>query len=151
MSAKKMASGKSNPKYKALLSHSGTLADTLDTNESAKTRLLRKLRANQWIDPKDDLTTDALVALVLQEEGEHVFDQFVGYIAGLTDLATKMRGIVHTTSQTTDTPHTPQPAQHTDTHHTPPPAQHAADHLGLSAESRALRRSDTVFTRGVDP
>ena len=85
-----MASGKANPKYKALLSHSDTLADTLDTNERAKTRLLRKLRANQWI---DDLTTDALVALALQKletEGERVFDQFVGFmsdIAGLTDLA----------------------------------------------------------------
>ena len=44
-----------------------------------------------------------------------------------------------------------QPAQHTDTPNPPPPAQHAADHLGLSAESRALRRSNTVFTRGVDP
>ena len=144
-SATKMASGKSNPKYKALLSHSDTLADTLDTNERAKTRLLRKLRANQWIDPKDDLTTDALVALALQKletEGERVFDQFVGFmsdIAGLTDLATNMRGIVHTTSQTTDKPHPP------------PPAQHAADHLGPSVESRALRRSNTVFTRGVDP
>ena len=61
-------------------------------------------------------------------------------------------------AQHTDTPHmqpdlptdTP-PAQHTDTPHTPPPAQHAADHLGLSVESRALRRSNTVFTRGVDP
>ena len=101
---------KSNPKYKALLSHSDTLADTLDTNERAKTRLLRKLRANQWIDSKDDLTTDALVALALQKletEGECVFDQFVGFmsdIAGLTDLATKMRGIVHTTpAQRTDT------------------------------------------------
>ena len=74
-----MASGKANPKYKALLSHSDTLADTLDTNERVKTRLLRKLRANEWIDPKDDLTTDALVALVLQKletEGESVFDQF---------------------------------------------------------------------------
>ena len=56
-------------------------------------------------------------------------------------------------TQPTDTPHlspsphTP-PAQHTDTPHTPPPAKH---HLGLSAESRALRRSNTVFTRGVDP
>ena len=115
MSAK-MASCKANPKYKALLSHSDTLADTLDTNERAKTRLLRKLRANQWIDSKDDLTTDALVALVLQKvetEGECVFDQFVGFmndIAGLTDLATKMRGIVHTTSQTTDTPHPPPPS-----------------------------------------
>ena len=159
---------KSNPKYKALLSHSDTLADTLDTNERAKTRLLRKLRANEWIDPKDDLTTDALVALALQKletEGECVFDQFVGFmsdIAGLTDLATKMRGIVHTTpAQHTDTSHPPPPAQHTDTVHMqpaqyadtphPPPAQHAADHLGLSAESRALRRSNTIFTRGVDP
>ena len=59
-------------------------------------------------------------------------------------------------TQPTDTPHlspsphTPQ-AQHTDTPHTPPPAKHAADHLGLSAESRALRRSNSVFTRGVDP
>ena len=61
-------------------------------------------------------------------------------------------------AQHTDTPHmqpdlptdTP-PAQHTDTPHPPPPAQHAADHLGLSIESRALRRSNTVFTRGVDP
>ena len=54
-------------------------------------------------------------------------------------------------AQHTDTPHSP-PAQHTDTiHPPPPPAQHAADHLGLSAESRALRRSNTVFTRGVDP
>ena len=83
---------------KALLSYSETLAETLDTNERAKTRLLRKLRANEWIDPKDDLTTDALVALALQKletEGERVFDQFVGFmsIAGLTDLATKMRGI----------------------------------------------------------
>ena len=56
----------------------------------------------------------------------------------------------------TDTPHLPQPtdtppAQRTDTIHLPPLAQHAADHLGLSAESRALRRSNTVFTRGVDP
>ena len=180
---------KSNPKYKALLSHSDTLADTLDTNERAKTRLLRKLRANEWIDPKDDLTTDALVALALQKletEGECVFDQFVGFmsdIAGLTDLATKMRGIVHTTpAQRTDTSHppppaqhtdtvhmhpalptdtppvqhtdlllTPPPAQHTDTPHPPPPAQHVADHLGLSVESRALRRSNSVFTRGVDP
>ena len=157
MSATKMASGKSNPKYKALLSYSYTLADTLDTNEIAKTRLLRKLRANQWIDPKDDLTTDALVALALQKvetEGECVFDQFVGFmsdIAGLTDLATKMRGIVHTTpAQHTDTPHTPPPAQRTDTPHPPPPAQHT-DHLGPSVESRALRRSNTVFTRGVDP
>ena len=96
-----MASGESNPKYKALLRYSYTLADTLDTNERAKTRQLRKLRANQWIDPKDDLTTDALVALALQKletGGERVFDQFVGFmsdIAGLTDLATKMRGIVH--------------------------------------------------------
>ena len=96
-----MASGKANPKYKTLLSYSDTLADLLDFNESAKRRLLRKLRANQWIDLKDDLTTDALVALALQKvetEGERVFDQFVGFmsdIAGLTDLATKMRGIVH--------------------------------------------------------
>ena len=75
---------KFNPKYKALLSHSDTLADTLDTNERAKTRLLRKLRANEWIDPKDDLTTDALVALALQKletEGERVFDQFVGFMS----------------------------------------------------------------------
>ena len=43
------------------------------------------------------------------------------------------------------------PHQHTDTVHPPPPAQRTADHLGLSAESRALRRSNTVFTRGVDP
>ena len=85
MSATKMASGKSNPKYKALLSHSDTLAETLDTNERVKTRLLRKLRANQWIDPKDDLTTDALVALVLQEEGEHVFDQFVGFMSDIAN------------------------------------------------------------------
>ena len=96
-----MASGKANPKYKALLSHSDTLADTLDSNETAKTRLLRKLRAKQWIDPKDDLATDALVALALQKVetgGERVFDQFVGFmsdIAGLTDLDTKMRGTVH--------------------------------------------------------
>ena len=62
-----MASGKGNPKYKALLSYSDTLADLLDSNESAKTILLRKLKANQWIDPKDDLTTDALVALALQK------------------------------------------------------------------------------------
>ena len=48
-------------------------------------------------------------------------------------------------SQHADTPH-PEPAQHTDS-----PAQHAADNLGLSAESRALRRSNSVFTRGVDP
>ena len=48
-------------------------------------------------------------------------------------------------SKHTDTPH-PEPAQHTDS-----PAQHAADNLGLSVESRALRRSNTVFTRGVDP
>ena len=48
-------------------------------------------------------------------------------------------------SKHTDTPH-PEPAQHTDS-----PTQHAADNLGLSAESRALRRSNTVFTRGVDP
>ena len=61
-------------------------------------------------------------------------------------------------AQHTDTPHMQPdlptdipPAQHTDTPHTPPPAKHAADHLGLSAESRALRRSNTVFTRGVDP
>ena len=54
-------------------------------------------------------------------------------------------------AQHTDLLHTPPPAQHTDTPHTPPPAQHAADHLGLSVESRALRRSNTVFTRGVDP
>ena len=62
-------------------------------------------------------------------------------------------------AQHTDTPHPPPPAQHTDTPHPPSPpaqhtdspAQHAADHLGLSAESRALRRSNTVFTRGVDP
>ena len=62
-------------------------------------------------------------------------------------------------AQHTDTPHPPPPAQHTDTPHPPsPPAQHtespahhAADHLGLSAESRALRRSNTVFIRGVDP
>ena len=116
MSATKMASGKANPKYKALLSYSDTLVDTLDTNERAKTRLLRNLRANEWIDPKDDLTTDALVALALpklETGGECVFDQFVGFmndIAGLTDLATKMRGIVHTTSQTTDTPHPPPPS-----------------------------------------
>ena len=96
-----MASGKANPKYKALLSYSDTLANTLDSNERAKTRLLRNLRANQWIDPKDDLTTDALVALALQKletEGECVFDQFVGFmsdIAGLTDLATKMTGIIY--------------------------------------------------------
>ena len=54
-------------------------------------------------------------------------------------------------AQHTDLLHTPPPAQHTDTPHTPPPAKHAADHLGLSVESRALRRSNTVFTRGVDP
>ena len=55
-------------------------------------------------------------------------------------------------AQHTDTPNPPPPAQHTDTPHPPsPPAQHAADHLGLSVESRALRRSNTVFTRGVDP
>ena len=54
-------------------------------------------------------------------------------------------------AQHTDTPHRPPPAQHTDTPHPPPPAQHAADNLGLSAESRALRRSNTIFTRGVDP
>ena len=55
-------------------------------------------------------------------------------------------------AQRTDLLHPPPPAQHTDTPHLPlPPAQHAADHLGLSAESRALRRSNTVFTRGVDP
>ena len=54
-------------------------------------------------------------------------------------------------AQQTDTPHPPPPAQHTDTPHPPPPAQHAADNLGLSVESRALRRSNTVFTRGVDP
>ena len=48
-------------------------------------------------------------------------------------------------SQHADTPH-PEPAQHTNS-----PAQHAADNLGLSAESRALRRSNSVFTRGVDP
>ena len=54
-------------------------------------------------------------------------------------------------AQHTDTPHPPPPAQHTDTPHPPPPAQHAADNLGLSAESRALRRSNTVFTRCVDP
>ena len=54
-------------------------------------------------------------------------------------------------AQHTDLLHPPPPAQHTDTPHPPPPAQHAADNLGLSAESRALRRSNTVFTRGVDP
>ena len=55
-------------------------------------------------------------------------------------------------AQHADTSHPPPPAQHTDTPHLPlPPAQHAADHLGLSVESRALRRSNTVFTRGVDP
>ena len=61
-------------------------------------------------------------------------------------------------AQHTDTPHPPPPAQHADTPHPPPPAQHtespaqhAADNLRLSVESRALRRSNTVFTRGVDP
>ena len=54
-------------------------------------------------------------------------------------------------AQRTNLLHPPPPAQHTDTPNPPPPAQHAADHPGLSAESRALRRSNTVFTRGVDP
>ena len=55
-------------------------------------------------------------------------------------------------AQHTDTHHPPPPAQRTDTPHPPsPPAQHVADHLGLSAESRALRRSNRVFTRCVDP
>ena len=55
-------------------------------------------------------------------------------------------------AQHSDTSHPPPQAQHTDTPHLPlPPARHAADHLGLSVESRALRRSNSVFTRGVDP
>ena len=62
--------------------------------------------------------------------------------------------------QTPTSLHTP-PTQHTDTplHHSPsphtplhtPPAKRVAYSLGLSAESRALRRSNSVFTRGVDP
>ena len=93
-----MASGKANPKYEALLRDSDTLADTLDANDAAKTRLLRKMRANKWIAVKADLSTDELVALVLQKvesEGEQVFDEFIEFmsdIVGLENLAKKMKG-----------------------------------------------------------
>ena len=88
----------------------------------------------------------------------HLFQAPTSPLAQPTDTP-HLSPLPHTPpAQHTDTPHmqpalptdTP-PAQHTDAPHTPPPAQHAADHLGLSVESRALRRSNTVFTRGVDP
>ena len=93
------SAGRANPKYKALLGNSDTLGDVLDANDAAKTKLLRKLKANQWIEPKADLSTDALVNLVLhkiESEGGQVFDQFIEFlspIVGLENLAQKMKGI----------------------------------------------------------
>ena len=90
--------GKADPKYKALLVNSADLADLLDANSGAKKKLLRQLKANGWIDPTTDMTTDQLVALALQNvetEGPQYFDQFVeflGGIAGLDSLARTMQG-----------------------------------------------------------
>ena len=93
-----MASGKACLEYKAFLSHSDTLADILDTNQKALTKLHRKLRAKAWIEPAAELSTDQLVALVLKKietDGKHIFEEFVDFMsdtAGLQDLATRMRG-----------------------------------------------------------
>ena len=95
-----MASGRGTTKYKALLVNSDTLSDVLDDDAVAKTKLLRKMRANEWIEPTADLSTDDLVALALNKvetEGGKVFDQFVEFlrnITGLSHIAGKMKGII---------------------------------------------------------
>ena len=95
LSQHKMASGRGNG-YKAILIHSVDLSDILDANATAKTKLLRIMRANEWIAPATDLTTDELVALTLKKvetEGEDIFHKFVEFlsnIVGLEDISKKI-------------------------------------------------------------
>lgn len=83
-----MASGRGNG-YKAILIHSDVLADLLDTNATAKTKLLRKMKANEWIEPTADLSTDDLVALILKKvetEGEGIFHKLLEFLSNIVGL-----------------------------------------------------------------